>query len=231
MYLEHPATRSSMPGDVRRCPQPTISVDRTRLVSFSVRKTSLGSGHCDVHCAGARSFFVPMIMFRCTALKMYRGRAPHARVSEPLRASLGLSFKKRLYTMVPQTFIWHVGMLACPSVSRVVKESDQTDRDEERVLLAPSPSTAHDGPRASYALLITAAASAPSTPRSSSWTCTGKGREYGRRLWRRLARVPETVAGRPACRPLPGSARAAESRQGSPGEAQQPSWGAAKRAL
>ena len=65
VYLEHPATRSSMPGDVRRCPQPTISVDRTRLVSFSVRKTSLGSGHCDVHCAGARSFFVPMIMFRC----------------------------------------------------------------------------------------------------------------------------------------------------------------------
>jgi hypothetical protein len=36
--LEHPATRSSMPGDVRRC--PADDQRRIRLGSFSVRMTS-----------------------------------------------------------------------------------------------------------------------------------------------------------------------------------------------
>ena len=40
VYLEHPATRSSMPGDVRCC--PADDQRRSGLGSFSARKTSLG---------------------------------------------------------------------------------------------------------------------------------------------------------------------------------------------
>eukprot|EP00964_Phaeocystis_antarctica_P108511 scaffold73084_cov51-Phaeocystis_antarctica.AAC.1 len=51
------------------------------------------------------------------------------------------------------------------------------------------------------------------------------------RLWRRLARAPEAVAGCPVARPLPGSAELPRCRQARPEEAQEPSWGAAKGAL
>ena len=60
--------------------------------------------------------------------------------------------------------------------------------------------------------------------------CLDGGRRWNRRLWRRLARAPEAVAGRPEGRPRPGSAglpRAA--RRALRRQAQEPSWGAAKR--
>eukprot|EP00964_Phaeocystis_antarctica_P018366 scaffold10146_cov70-Phaeocystis_antarctica.AAC.1 len=54
------------------------------------------------------------------------------------------------------------------------------------------------------------------------------GRRWNRRLWRRLARAPEAVAGRSVGRPLPGSAELPWSRKARPEEAQAPSWGSAK---
>eukprot|EP00964_Phaeocystis_antarctica_P055708 scaffold32792_cov59-Phaeocystis_antarctica.AAC.2 len=61
------------------------------------------------------------------------------------------------------------------------------------------------------------------------WCLHGQ-RRWNRRLWRRLARAPETVAGHPVARPLALNV-AARSRQVRPEEAREPTWGTAKRAL
>ena len=52
--------------------------------------------------------------------------------------------------------------------------------------------------------------------------------QWNARLWRRLARATEAVAGIPVAWPLPWECRAAQSRQARPEEAQEPSWRAAK---
>eukprot|EP00964_Phaeocystis_antarctica_P122394 scaffold86053_cov47-Phaeocystis_antarctica.AAC.4 len=56
-----------------------------------------------------------------------------------------------------------------------------------------------------------------------------RGNGQGNRwLWRRLARAPEAVAGRPVGRPPPWERRASQSCQARPEEAQEPSWGSAR---
>ena len=48
-------------------------------------------------------------------------------------------------------------------------------------------------------------------------------RRWNRRLWRRLARATEAVAGRPVAGPRPGSAELRQGRKVRPEEAQEPS--------
>ena len=55
--------------------------------------------------------------------------------------------------------------------------------------------------------------------------------QWNARLWRRLARATEAVAGIPVAWPLPWECRAAQSRQLRPEKVQEPSWGAANKGV
>ena len=69
-------------------------------------------------------------------------------------------------------------------------------------------------------------------PGSSLMRCLHGQRPMNyRRLWRRLARAPEVVVGRPAGRSLPWERRASQSCQARPEEPREPTSGTAKRAL
>ena len=50
-------------------------------------------------------------------------------------------------------------------------------------------------------------------------------RQWNRRLWRRLTRATEALAGQPAGRPPPSGVHAAQSHQARAEEAQGASWG------
>eukprot|EP00964_Phaeocystis_antarctica_P006107 scaffold3336_cov66-Phaeocystis_antarctica.AAC.1 len=79
----------------------------------------------------------------------------------------------------------------------------------------------------SFSSSITGVLKASAIRFMSTVTCTAKGRR-NRRLWRRLARAPEAVAGRPVGWPLPFGSAAPPKAGRAPEEARGPSSGATK---